>query len=176
LLGEEEAETMTALSQLKPAEGRFDLVTGKKPISAIVDYAHTPDALQNVLSTLIQVKPAGSNLICIVGCGGDRDTKKRPEMARIAVEYADQVILTSDNPRSENPEAILDMMWEGVPKEKQEQVLRIADRKEAIRTGVRIASAGDIILVAGKGHEKYQEIHGQRFPFDDKKVLAEALA
>ena len=97
-------------------------------------------------------------------------------MARIAVENADQVILTSDNPRTENPDSILDQMWEGVPKDKQDQVLRITDRKEAIRTGVKMAKPGDIILVAGKGHEKYQEVHGQRFPFDDKKVLAEALA
>lgn len=176
LLGEDESEVLTSLSKLKPAEGRFDLVTGRKPVSAVVDYAHTPDALQNVLSTLIQVRNPGSQIICIVGCGGDRDKTKRPKMARIAVENADQVILTSDNPRTENPESILDQMWEGVPEDKQDQVLRITDRKEAIRTGVKMAKPGDIILVAGKGHEKYQEVHGQRFPFDDKKVLAEALA
>jgi UDP-N-acetylmuramoyl-L-alanyl-D-glutamate--2,6-diaminopimelate ligase len=176
LLGEDEDNVLTSLSKLKPAEGRFDLVTGKKPVSAVVDYAHTPDALQNVLSTLIQVRQPGSRLICIVGCGGDRDRTKRPEMARIAVMHADQVILTSDNPRTESPEAILDEMWEGVPADKRDQVMRITERKEAIRTGVMIAKPGDIILVAGKGHEKYQEVHGQRFPFDDKKVLAEALA
>ncbi len=176
LLGEDETEVMTVLSKLEPAEGRFDLVTGRKMINAVVDYAHTPDALLNVLSTLLQVRQPGSRIICIAGCGGDRDRTKRPEMARIAVMHADLVILTSDNPRTEDPEFILDQMWEGVPKEKQDMVLRITDRKEAIRTGVRMAKAGDILLVAGKGHEKYQEIHGQRYPFDDKKVLAEALA
>ena len=176
LLGEDQEKVLTGLSKLQPAEGRFDLVTGRKQVFAVVDYAHTPDALQNVLSTLIQVRQTGSQIICVVGCGGDRDKTKRPKMARIAVAHADQVILTSDNPRTENPEAILDQMWEGVPKEKQDQVLRIADRKEAIRTGVRLAKAGDILLVAGKGHEKYQEINGHRYPFDDKKVLAEALA
>ncbi len=175
LLGEDETEVMTVLSKLEPAEGRFDLVTGRRMINAVVDYAHTPDALLNVLSTLLQVRQPGSRIICIAGCGGDRDRTKRPEMARIAVMHADLVILTSDNPRTEDPEFILDQMWDGVPKEKQDMVLRITDRKEAIRTGVRMAKAGDILLVAGKGHEKYQEIHGQRYPFDDKKVLAEAL-
>lgn len=176
LLSEDQSEVLTALSKLQPAEGRFDVITGRKNVFAVVDYAHTPDALLNVLSTLIQVRSSSSRLICIVGCGGDRDRTKRPEMARIASMHADQVILTSDNPRTENPETILDEMWTGVPKEKYDQVLRITDRKEAIRTGVRLAQAGDIILVAGKGHEKYQEIHGQRYPFDDKQVLAEALA
>ena len=176
LLGEDQEKVLTALSQLQPAEGRFDLVSGRKQVFAVVDYAHTPDALQNVLSTLIQVRQAGSRLICIVGCGGDRDRTKRPKMAHIAVMLADQVILTSDNPRTENPDAILDQMWEGVPEEKQKEVLRITDRREAIKTGVMMAKAGDILLVAGKGHEKYQEINGHRYPFDDKKVLAEALA
>ena len=176
LLKEDHEEVLTGLSKLRPAEGRFDLVTGRKQIAAVVDYAHTPDALQNVLSTLIQVRPPLSRLICVVGCGGDRDRKKRPEMARIAVMLSDQVILTSDNPRTEDPVAILDDMWKGVEKDKQNNVLRITDRKEAIRTAVMMAKPGDIILVAGKGHEKYQEINGQRYPFDDKTVLAEALA
>ena len=176
LLGEDKEQVLTGLSKLQPAEGRFDLVTGRKQIFAVVDYAHTPDALHNVLSTLIQVRQQGSRIICIVGCGGDRDRTKRPEMAKIAVSLADQVILTSDNPRTENPEEILDQMWQGVAVDKQDYVLRITDRKEAIRTGVRLANAGDILLVAGKGHEKYQEINGHRYPFDDKKVLAEVLA
>jgi UDP-N-acetylmuramoyl-L-alanyl-D-glutamate--2,6-diaminopimelate ligase len=177
LLGEEEEEIMTALSRLTPAEGRFDLVAGRKQVFAIVDYAHTPaDALQNVLSTLIQLRKSGSRFFCVVGCGGDRDKTKRPKMAHIAATHADQVILTSDNPRTEDPHVILDQMWEGVPDDKKQSVLRIADRKEAIRTAVTMAHAGDILLVAGKGHEKYQEINGQRFPFDDKQVLAEALA
>ena len=176
LLGEDKERVLTGLSKLQPAEGRFDLVTGRKQIFAVVDYAHTPDALHNVLSTLIQVRQPGSRIICIVGCGGDRDRTKRPEMAKIAVSLADQVILTSDNPRTENPEEILDQMWQGVAPEKQDFVLRITDRREAIRTGARLASVGDILLVAGKGHEKYQEINGHRYPFDDKKVLAEVLA
>jgi UDP-N-acetylmuramoyl-L-alanyl-D-glutamate--2,6-diaminopimelate ligase len=176
LLGEDKVSVLTGLSKLHAAEGRFDLVTGSKQIFAVVDYAHTPDALHNVLSTLIQVRQTGSRIICVIGCGGDRDRTKRPEMARIAATLADQVILTSDNPRTENPEEILDQMWPGVPKEKQDHVLRITDRKEAIRTSVMMAKPGDIILVAGKGHEKYQEINGHRFPFDDKKVLAEVLA
>ncbi len=175
LLGEDREQVLTGLSKLQPAEGRFDLVTGSKQVFAVVDYAHTPDALHNVLSTLIQVRQIGARIICIVGCGGDRDRTKRPEMARIAAMLSDQVILTSDNPRTENPEDILDQMWPGVPADKQAIVLRIADRKQAIRTGVMMASPGDILLVAGKGHEKYQEINGHRFPFDDKKVLAEAL-
>ncbi len=176
LLGEDNGQVLTVLSNLPPAEGRFDLVTGRKQVSAVVDYAHTPDALLNVLSTLIQVRQPGSKLICIVGCGGDRDKTKRPVMAKIAAMHADQVILTSDNPRTENPDTILDQMWAGVSEEKQDIVLRITDRREAIRTGVMMAKAGDILLVAGKGHEKYQEINGHRYPFDDKKVLAEALA
>ena len=176
LLGEDREQVLTGLSKLQPAEGRFDLVTGSKQVFAVVDYAHTPDALHNVLSTLIQVRQTGSRIICIVGCGGDRDRTKRPEMARIAATLADQVILTSDNSRTENPEDILDQMWPGVPADKQDQALRISDRKQAIRTGVMMAKPGDILLVAGKGHEKYQEINGHRFPFDDKKVLAEALA
>jgi UDP-N-acetylmuramoyl-L-alanyl-D-glutamate--2,6-diaminopimelate ligase len=176
LLGEDREQVLTGLSRLQPAEGRFDLVTGSKQVFAVVDYAHTPDALHNVLSTLIQVRQPGSRIICIVGCGGDRDRSKRPEMARIAATLADQVVLTSDNPRTEDPESILDQMWPGVPADKQDQVLRITDRKQAIRAGVTLAKPGDILLVAGKGHEKYQEINGHRYPFDDKNVLAEALA
>lgn len=176
LLGEDRERVLTGLSTLQPAEGRFDLVTGRKQVFAVVDYAHTPDALHNVLSTLTQVRQTGSRILCVVGCGGDRDRTKRPEMARIAATTADQTILTSDNPRTESPEAILDEMWAGVPADKKDDVLRITDRKEAIRTAVALAKPGDILLVAGKGHEKYQEINGHRYPFDDKKVLAEALA
>ena len=176
LLGEDKEQVLTGLSRLQPAAGRFDLVAGSKKVFGVVDYAHTPDALHNVLSTLIQVRQAGSKIICIVGCGGDRDRAKRPEMARIACVLADQVILTSDNPRTENPEAILDDMWPGVPEEKRDRVMRITDRKEAIRAGAMMAKANDILLVAGKGHENYQEINGHRYPFDDKKLLTEVLA
>lgn len=176
LLGEDREKVLKALSALTPAEGRFDLVTGSKLVYAVVDYAHTPDALLNVLSTLTQVRQQGARILCIVGCGGDRDRTKRPVMARIAATHADLTILTSDNPRTENPEDILDQMWAGVPVERKDGVMRITDRKEAIRAGVMMAQPGDILLVAGKGHEKYQEINGRRFPFDDKQVLAEALA
>lgn len=176
LLGESREAVMTALSRLTPAEGRFDVVTGRKAVFAVVDYAHTPDALQNVLSTLLQVRSAGQRVLCVIGCGGDRDTAKRPAMAAIACRLADEVVLTADNPRTENPEHILDQMWSGIPAAQADRVLRITDRREAIRTAVRMAQPGDIILVAGKGHEKYQEINGHRYPFDDKKVLAEALA
>lgn len=176
LLGEDKEQVLTGLSRLQPAAGRFDLVAGSKKVFGVVDYAHTPDALHNVLSTLIQVRQAGSKIICIVGCGGDRDRTKRPEMARIASVLADQVILTSDNPRTENPEAILDDMWPGVPEDKKDHVMRITDRKEAIRAGAMMAKANDILLVAGKGHENYQEINGHRYPFDDKKLLTEVLA
>ncbi len=176
LLGEDKEQVLTELSRLQPAAGRFDLVAGSKKVFGVVDYAHTPDALHNVLSTLIQVRQAGSKIICIVGCGGDRDRTKRPEMARIASVLADQVILTSDNPRTENPEAILDDMWPGVPEDRKERVMRITDRKEAIRAGAMMAKTNDILLVAGKGHENYQEINGHRYPFDDKKLLTEVLA
>jgi UDP-N-acetylmuramoyl-L-alanyl-D-glutamate--2,6-diaminopimelate ligase len=176
LMGEPRDTVLTEISRLAPAEGRFDVVTGRKAVFAVVDYAHTPDALQNVLSTLTQVRTPGARIICVVGCGGDRDRTKRPKMAAIACQLADEVVLTADNPRTENPEAILDQMWSGVPAELADRVLRITDRREAIRTAVRIANPGDIVLVAGKGHEKYQEINGHRYPFDDKKVLAEALA
>lgn len=175
LLGESDLDVLTALSRLTPAEGRFDIVQGRKQVFAIVDYAHTPDALQNVLSTLVSTRQSHARIICVAGCGGDRDKTKRPEMARIACMFADEVILTSDNPRTENPEAILDDMWKGIPSTHTERVLRITDRKEAIRTAVRLANPGDIVLVAGKGHEKYQEINGHRYPFDDKQVLAEVL-
>ncbi len=176
LMGEPRDTVLTEISRLAPAEGRFDVVTGRKAVFAVVDYAHTPDALQNVLSTLTQVRTPGARIICVVGCGGDRDRTKRPKMAAIACHQADEVVLTSDNPRTERPEDILDQMWSGVPAELADRVLRITDRREAIRTAVRIANPGDIVLVAGKGHEKYQEINGHRYPFDDKKVLAEALA
>ncbi len=169
-------EVITALSGLPPVEGRFDLIrhprSGK---SAIVDYAHTPDALKKVLSTLQQLKEPGSKLIAVVGCGGDRDRAKRPRMAKLAAAMADITILTSDNPRSEDPEKILEEMQEGIAKERSKQVFKITDRREAIRAAVQFAGHGDIILIAGKGHEKYQEIHGVKHPFNDKEIVHDAL-
>ena len=176
LLEQDQEEVLTQLSNLKSAEGRFDLlVAAKKEITGIVDYAHTPDALVKVLQTIHQLRNKQARIITIVGCGGDRDKGKRPEMARLACEWSDQVILTSDNPRTEDPLAILEDMQTGVPAHLSQLVMQIANRREAIREASRLAKAGDIILVAGKGHEKYQEIQGVKYPFDDKEVLKEEL-
>ncbi|NJB84904.1 UDP-N-acetylmuramoyl-L-alanyl-D-glutamate--2,6-diaminopimelate ligase [Lewinella marina] len=174
LLGADPQEVLVTLSALPGAEGRLEHVhdpAGR--ITALVDYAHTPDALRNVLETLRALLPDGHRLSCVVGAGGDRDRSKRPEMARIAAELADQVILTTDNPRSESPEAILDEMEAGVPPAAAPRVLRITDRRQAIRTAVRLGH--EVLLVAGKGHETYQEIRGERFSFDDRLELAHAL-
>ncbi len=175
VLGEASAELLRVLSGLMPPEGRFDHFQGGEGITGIVDYAHTPDALEKVLETLCNLKPAASRIIVVVGCGGDRDRTKRPVMAKLAVTMGDQVILTSDNPRTEDPEAILEEMAAGIPEGMASKVLSITNRKQAIEAAVRLAGRKDIILVAGKGHEKYQEIKGQRFPFDDKAILQEAL-
>lgn len=172
LLGESKMRVLTALSLLSPVEGRFDYVTSPQRITGVIDYAHTPDALQNVLNTLHDVT-SGGRIITVVGCGGDRDAAKRPVMARIACELSDQVILTSDNPRSEDPAEIIRQMEKGVPVKDTKKSLSISDRREAIKAAVSMAKPGDVILVAGKGHEKYQEVKGVRHPFDDKKVLEE---
>ncbi|MFY0687628.1 MAG: UDP-N-acetylmuramoyl-L-alanyl-D-glutamate--2,6-diaminopimelate ligase [Cyclobacteriaceae bacterium] len=175
LLEEDANDVLTVLSQLKGARGRFEYVQNVAGVLAIVDYAHTPDALENVLSTIDGVRSKNETLITVVGCGGDRDAEKRPKMAAIACSQSDKVILTSDNPRTEDPEAILDDMWAGVPKTAQRKTLRILDRREAIRTACALASKQDIILVAGKGHETYQEVNGERSHFDDKEILTEIL-
>lgn len=173
--GMEPTEVLTVLSGLEAVEGRFDCVQGDDHITAIVDYAHTPDAVQNVLSTIRSVSEGQGRIITVVGAGGDRDAGKRPIMAQIACELSDQVILTSDNPRSEDPELILADMKKGVDIVHARKVLCITDRKEAIRTACTLAKSGDVILVAGKGHEKYQEIKGVKYPFDDKEILREFL-
>ncbi|MEL6986550.1 MAG: UDP-N-acetylmuramoyl-L-alanyl-D-glutamate--2,6-diaminopimelate ligase [Bacteroidota bacterium] len=177
LLSHDESEILEALSTLRPAEGRFDVIQNStSTLSAIVDYAHTPDALENVLNTISKVMPKNAKLITVVGCGGNRDKKKRPKMAYIAAHYSDQVILTSDNPRDEDPLMILQEMKAGLDKpEMLKKALEIENRKEAIKTAIALANSGDIILVAGKGHEKYQEIKGEKFPFDDKEILIEAM-
>ncbi len=175
-MGAPKDEILAILSDLAGAEGRFDqIVDSKTGKCAIVDYAHTPDALENVLLTIKRIKNASSKVVTVVGCGGDRDITKRPIMARIALKHADRVIFTSDNPRSEDPESILDDMMAGMTAEDVKNVLRIADRAQAIKTAVMISGNNDIILVAGKGHENYQEIKGEKFPFDDKKVLREVF-
>ncbi|MBK8723064.1 MAG: UDP-N-acetylmuramoyl-L-alanyl-D-glutamate--2,6-diaminopimelate ligase [Saprospiraceae bacterium] len=176
LLQQDEMEVLTKLSQLKSAEGRFDhFHNANQDITAIIDYAHTPDALEKVLETIRELRAEHQNIITVIGCGGDRDKLKRPKMANIACEYSHTVILTSDNPRSEDPDMILKDMELGVPITMKNKVLTISDRKQAIRTAVKLARKSDIILVAGKGHEKYQEINGEKHPFDDKIELITAL-
>lgn len=175
LLGMDPLEILTVLSGLKTAEGRFDLVQSKGTVTSIIDYAHTPDALKNVLETIREVRSGNENIITVVGCGGDRDKAKRPVMAKIACDLSDQVVFTSDNPRSEDPLAIIEDMKKGLDPTHFKKYLIIADRAEAIKTACSIAASGDIILIAGKGHEKYQEIKGERFPFDDKEQIENVL-
>jgi UDP-N-acetylmuramoyl-L-alanyl-D-glutamate--2,6-diaminopimelate ligase len=173
-MGEDKEKVLQILSNTTGAEGRFDyLVSIKEKIVSIVDYAHTPDALLNVLATIKNLRQGEEKIIAVVGCGGDRDKTKRPEMAAVACEYSDKVILTSDNPRSEDPDEIIREMEKGVPITARKKSISITDRKEAIKTAVMFAQKKDIILVAGKGHEKYQEINGVRTHFDDKEVVAE---
>ncbi len=174
LCGMEPTEALELISQLTAAEGRFEYVQGKG-ITAIVDYAHTPDALQNVIDTINNIRNNTQQLITVVGCGGDRDPMKRPVMAQIAVTGSSKVILTSDNPRTEDPDKILDNMETGINENDRFRVVRISDRRQAIRTACMMAQSGDIILVAGKGHEKYQEINGVRNHFDDKEELSNIL-
>ncbi len=177
LLEKDSLETLTILSQLKSAEGRFDYIKNQKTGTiGIVDYAHTPDALEKVLSTIDKLKTGNEKVITVVGCGGDRDKTKRPVMAKTACAYSDHVIITSDNPRTEDPDEIIEEMMKGVPIYLQNKVLTITNRLQAIKTASRIANDGDIILVAGKGHEKYQEINGVKHPFDDKQVLRDCLS
>ncbi len=174
LLGVAPDEALRLLSTLSAAEGRFQYVSGKGLI-AIVDYAHTPDALENVLSTINDIRRPSQLLFTVVGCGGDRDTTKRPEMARIALKLSDRLILTSDNPRTEDPEGILDDMEAGLTDAEKGMVVRITDRRSAIKTAVMMAREGDIILVAGKGHEKYQDVQGVKHHFDDVEELQKLL-
>ncbi|MFW5708038.1 MAG: UDP-N-acetylmuramoyl-L-alanyl-D-glutamate--2,6-diaminopimelate ligase [Bacteroidota bacterium] len=176
LLGMEADTALTHLSRLGPVEGRFDFFVSKRNITGIVDYAHTPDALENVLQTVQNLRKGSEKVITVVGCGGNRDADKRPAMAAIAVAMSDMVVLTSDNPRYEDPQAILDDMVKGVELSAGKKTLVIENRREAIKTAAALAGDGDVILVAGKGHEKYQEIKGVKHPFDDKQILKEALA
>ncbi len=170
LLGEDTTEVMTVLSNLESVEGRFEYFQSTSGITAIVDYAHTPDALENVLKTVANIRTKNETVYTVVGCGGDRDKAKRPQMAAIACEMSDKVILTSDNPRSEDPAVILDEMMAGVEGQHFKKTLSILDREQAIKTAVSMAEKGDIILIAGKGHEKYQEIKGVKHDFDDMQI------
>ncbi|MFY7943328.1 MAG: UDP-N-acetylmuramoyl-L-alanyl-D-glutamate--2,6-diaminopimelate ligase, partial [Crocinitomicaceae bacterium] len=173
LLEIDSLEVLRVLSNLESVEGRFQYVRSTKGITAIVDYAHTPDALDNVLKTINGIRKSTEQVITVVGCGGDRDKSKRPKMAAIAAEMSDKVILTSDNPRTEDPIKILEEMEAGLDEETQVKALTIQDRKQGIKTAISLAKAGDIILIAGKGHEKYQEIMGVRHDFDDFKITQE---
>lgn len=173
LLGEDAEQVLTVLSGLSSAAGRFDYLVSDQQITAIVDYAHTPDALQNVLNTIRQIRRPDQQVITVVGCGGNRDAAKRPVMADIACQYSDRVILTSDNPRFEEPGEILRQMEAGVKVADQKKTLTVSDRREAIKTACMLANRGDILLVAGKGHETYQEVKGVKTDFDDKQVLRE---
>lgn len=174
-LGEDQTDVLTVLSQLESVEGRFQFVQSEKGLTAIVDYAHTPDALANVLKTIENIRTKNENVYTVVGCGGDRDKLKRPEMAEIACKLSDKVILTSDNPRSEDPDQIIKDMMEGVDATSFKKVLSITDREQAIKTAVALAEPSDIILIAGKGHEKYQEINGVKHDFDDMQTVTELI-
>jgi UDP-N-acetylmuramoyl-L-alanyl-D-glutamate--2,6-diaminopimelate ligase len=173
LLTEGREDLTVALSKVGRVHGRFEPVSGPNRITAIIDYAHTPDALQNVLETINQIRSRNEQLITVMGCGGNRDRAKRPEMGRIAGRLSDRVILTSDNPRMEDPAAIIEEIKAGVEPQDYKKILSITDRKEAIKTALALAGKGDVILIAGKGHETYQEIQGVKHPFDDRQIITE---
>ena len=174
-LGIESTEALRLLSELESVSGRFQFVVSTTKITAIVDYAHTPDALENVLKTIENIRTKNEQLFTIVGCGGDRDKTKRPIMANIAASFSDKAIFTSDNPRTENPQTIIDEMEAGVEAQNYKKTVAILDRKQAIKTACQMANSGDIILIAGKGHETYQEINGVRQDFDDMQIVQEIL-
>jgi UDP-N-acetylmuramoyl-L-alanyl-D-glutamate--2,6-diaminopimelate ligase len=176
LLGANREEILTILSDLHPVPGRLEIVKSAGGITGIVDYAHTPDALMNVIDTINKIRQGGMQLITVVGAGGDRDRTKRPKMAAISAEGSSKIILTSDNPRTEDPEKILDDMETGITADLKRKTLRISDRREAIKTAVMLANPGDVILIAGKGHETYQEIMGVKHHFDDREELKNALS
>ncbi len=173
LLHQDKNKVLTAISLLEPVDGRFQFIRSASGITGIVDYAHTPDALQNVLKTIQDIRNGNEKIITVIGCGGNRDAMKRPLMAEIACSLSDRVILTSDNPRNENPDEIIAQMMGGVGAASVSKTLCITDRRQAIKTAFAFAAAGDIVLIAGKGHEKYQEINGEKYPFDDMYELSE---
>ncbi len=171
LLEQETVKVLTAMSEISGAEGRFETIRSSSGVVGVVDYAHTPDAVENVLRTIRELRNGNQQIITVLGCGGDRDKTKRPEMAAVAVKLSDKVIITSDNPRTEDPAQIIRDMEAGVEAKDRKHVFTIADRREAIRAACHLAQAGDIVLIAGKGHEKYQEIQGIRHHFDDREIL-----
>ncbi|MCG8697628.1 MAG: UDP-N-acetylmuramoyl-L-alanyl-D-glutamate--2,6-diaminopimelate ligase [Bacteroidales bacterium] len=172
-LGAAQDEVLPCLSNLKIVDGRFEIIRSNTGTKAVIDYAHTPDALKNVLETISQIRVVGEQIITVVGAGGNRDKDKRPKMGKIASNYSDKVVLTSDNPRDEEPSAILEDIEQGISQENKTKVLQIVDRREAIKTACMLAGENDIILIAGKGHETYQEIKGQRSFFSDKQIVEE---
>ena len=176
LLGLQKQEVLTIISELQAVDGRFEFIHFNNNITAIIDYAHTPDALNNVLLTINQIKKQNQLLITVVGAGGDRDKTKRPLMAKVVAQLSDKVIFTSDNPRSEKPEDIIKQMNKGVEPQYQKKIISIIDRQEAIKTACLLANKGDIILIAGKGHEHYQEVNGVKYPFNDKEIISEQLS
>jgi len=171
----DKTEALVGISQLDSVEGRFQYLRSDGGITAIVDYAHTPDALKNVLKTIENIRTKNETVYTVVGCGGDRDREKRPKMAEIACDLSDKVILTSDNPRSEDPDEIIEEMMTGVDGVNFKKTLSISDRKQAIKTAISMADSNDIILIAGKGHEKYQDIKGTKHHFDDLETVKELL-
>lgn len=173
LLGEDKEEILLRLSSLESAPGRFERIVSDDEVTVVVDYAHTPDALENVLKTASELRSGKEKIITVVGCGGNRDAAKRPLMGAVAAKMSDRVILTSDNPRDEDPEKIIEEMKSGIPASDIKKTLAITDRKEAIKTALALASPHDIILIAGKGHEDYQEMKGVKHPFDDRKIVRE---
>ncbi len=175
LLTQGDEEAAVKMSALGTVNGRFQVLQGPNRITAIIDYAHTPDALENVIGTINQIRKNSAQLITVVGCGGNRDQGKRPQMGKIAASLSSKVIFTSDNPRNESPESIIAQMQEGVEPQHFKRTLKITDRKEAIRTACMLAQPGDVILIAGKGHETYQEIQGVKHPFDDKQITQESF-
>jgi len=172
-LGLEKIEVLRIISELESVKGRFQYFISKSGVTAIIDYAHTPDALTNVLQTINDIRTGNEELITIVGCGGDRDKEKRPKMAHIASQLSNQTIFTSDNPRTENPQTIIEEMEAGVAAENYRKTLSIVDRKQAIKTAGKLVKEGDIVLIAGKGHETYQLINGEKLDFDDFKIAKE---
>ena len=174
-LGLDNLEVLRLLSELESVSGRFQFIVSNNKITAIIDYAHTPDALENVINTINTIRTNNEQLITVVGCGGDRDKTKRPIMANIASSLSNKTIITSDNPRTEDPIDIIADMEKGVEPQNYKKTLSIVDRKQAIKTACQLANANDIILIAGKGHETYQEINGVKYDFDDMKIVKEYL-
>jgi len=176
LLGKDPWETLKSISQLQSVKGRFQTFESTGKVMIVIDYAHTPDALKNVLLTINKIRTLNENLITVIGCGGNRDLEKRPIMGAIAAQYSSKVLFTSDNPRDEDPDLIIEQMSEGVDPVDYKKIMRVTKRREAINIAYQIAQAGDVVLIAGKGHENYQEVKGEKHPFDDYKIAKEIFS